>query len=38
MKAIRSLKSCHPGAYRLTVLVCDFDGNFIVRLEEENAL
>ena len=38
MKAIRSLKSCHPGAYRLTVLVCAFDGNFIVRLEEENAL
>ena len=38
MKAIRSLKSCYPGAYRLTVLVCDFDGNFIVRLEEENAL
>ena len=38
IKAIRSLKSCYPGAYRLTVLVCDFDGNFIVRLEEENAL
>ena len=35
IKAIRSLKSCHPGAYRLTVLVCDFDGNFIVRVEEE---
>ena len=38
MKAIRSLKSCYPGAYRLTVLVCDFDGNFIVRVEEEGAL
>ena len=38
MKAIRSLKSCYPGAYRLTVLVCDFDGNFIVRVEEEEAL
>ena len=38
IKAIRSLKSCYPGAYRLTVLVCDFDGNFIVRVEEEEAL
>ena len=38
IKALRSLKSCYPGAYRLTVLVCDFDGNFIVRVEEEEAL
>jgi cobalt-precorrin-5B (C1)-methyltransferase len=38
IKAIRSLKSCYPGTYRLTVLVCDFDGNFIVRVEEEDAL
>ena len=38
IKALRSLKSCYPGAYRLTILVCDFDGNFIVRLEEEEAL
>jgi cobalt-precorrin-5B (C1)-methyltransferase len=37
-KAIRSLKSCYPGAYQLTVLVCDFDGQFIVRVEEEEAL
>ena len=38
IKAIRSLKSCHPGTYRLSILVCDFDGNFIVRVEEEEAL
>ena len=38
IKALRSLKSCYPGAYRLTVQVCDFDGNFIVRVEEEEAL
>ena len=38
IKALRSLKSCYPGAYRLTILVCDFDGNFIVRVEEEEAL
>ncbi len=37
-KTIRSLKSCYPGAYQLTVLVCDFDGQFIVRVEEEEAL
>jgi len=37
-KAIRSLKACYPGQYRLTMLVCDFDGNFIVRVEEEEAL
>ena len=37
-KAIRSLKACYPGPYHLTVLVCDFDGKFIVRVEEEEAL
>ena len=37
-KAIRSLKTCYPGAYCLTVLVCDFDGKFIVRVEEDEAL
>ena len=37
-KAIRSLKACYPGPYHLTVLVCDFDGQFIVRVEEEEAL
>ena len=37
-KAIRSLKSCYPGPYRLTLLVCDFDGAFIVRVDEEEAL
>ncbi len=37
-KAIRSLKTCYPGAYALTVLVCDFDGEFIVRVDEEEAL
>ena len=36
-KAIRSLKTCYPGAYALTVLVCDFDGEFIVRVDEEEA-
>ncbi|MFT3962640.1 cobalt-precorrin-5B (C(1))-methyltransferase [Propionivibrio sp.] len=34
-KAIRSLKECYPGPYRLTVLACDFDGKFIVRVNEE---
>ena len=37
-KAIRSLKSCYPGTYHLTVLACDFDGEFIVRVDEEEAL
>ncbi|WP_310451265.1 cobalt-precorrin-5B (C(1))-methyltransferase [Sulfuritalea sp.] len=36
-KAIRSLKSCYPGDYRLAVLVCDFEGQFIVRVEEDEA-
>lgn len=34
-KAIRSLKSCYPGAYHLTMLVCDFEGRFICRVAEE---
>ncbi len=37
-KAIRSLKTCYPCAYALTVLVCDFDGEFILRVDEEEAL
>ena len=37
-KAIHSLKTCYPGAYALTVMVCDFDGEFIVRVDEEEAL
>ncbi len=37
-KAIRSLKSCYPGSYHLTVHVCDFEGRFIVRVEEDEAL
>lgn len=36
-KAIRSLKATYPGPYALTVLVCDFDGKFIVRVDEEEA-
>ena len=34
-RAIRSLKSCYPGGYQLSVHVCDFDGRFIVRVDEE---
>lgn len=34
-KAIRSLKSCYPGPYQLSILVCDFEGRFICRLEED---
>ena len=37
-RAIRSLKACYPGAYHLAVLACDFDGKFIVRVDEEEAL
>ncbi len=33
-KAIQSLKTKYPGSYRLTVLVCDFEGRFICRVEE----
>ncbi len=38
MRAIRSLKACYPGSYLLTILVCDFEGRFIVRVEENEAL
>ena len=34
-RAIRSLKASYPGDYRLTVLACDFDGEFIARVEED---
>ena len=37
-KAIRSLKTCYPGNYHLSILVCDFEGQFICRLDEEEAL
>ena len=37
IKAIRSLKACYPGDYQLTILVCDFDGQFIVRVNEKEA-
>lgn len=33
-KAIQSLKTQYPGNYRLSVLVCDFEGRFICRVEE----
>ena len=36
-KAIRSLKTEYPGDYRMTVLVCDFEGQFICRVEQEEA-
>jgi cobalt-precorrin-5B (C1)-methyltransferase len=36
-RAIRSLKSRYPGDYRLTVLVCDCEGNLICRVDEEPA-
>lgn len=35
IKAIRSLTTHYPGAYRLTVLVCDFEGQFICRVEDD---
>lgn len=35
-RAIRSLKARHPGDYRLAVLVCDFEGRFICREDEED--
>lgn len=37
-KAIRSLKGQYPGPYHLAVLVCDFEGQFICRVGEEEAL
>ncbi len=36
-KAIRSLKAHYPGDYHLAVLVCDFEGQFICRVDEEDA-
>jgi len=38
IKAIRSLTTHYPGDYRLTVLVCDFEGRFICRVEQEESL
>jgi len=38
IKAIRSLKGQYPGNYRLAVLVCDFEGQFICRVNEDEAL
>ena len=35
IKAIRSLTTHYPGDYRLTVLVCDFEGQFICRVEDD---
>ena len=37
-KAIRSLKGQYPGNYHLTVLVCDFEGQFICRVDAAEAL
>ena len=37
-RAILSLKGQYPGHYRLAVLVCDFEGQFICRVEEEEVL
>ena len=37
-KAIRSLKAQYPGDYYLAVLVCDFEGRFICRVDEAEAL
>lgn len=33
-RALRSLKSSYPGNYQLTILVCDFEGRFICRVDE----
>lgn len=33
--ARRSLLACYPGNYRLNLLVCDFEGRFICRLEHD---
>nr|MBL8411575.1 cobalt-precorrin-5B (C(1))-methyltransferase [Dechloromonas sp.] len=37
-KAIRSLKGQYPGDYHLAVLVCDFEGQYICRVDEAEAL
>lgn len=36
--ARRSLLACYPGAYRLTLLVCDFEGQFICRLGHDETV
>ncbi|MCM8614115.1 cobalt-precorrin-5B (C(1))-methyltransferase [Accumulibacter sp.] len=33
-RAMRSLKRQYPGDYRLSILVCDFEGRFICRVDE----
>lgn len=37
-RAIRALKRQYPGNYTLSVLVCDFEGQFICRMEEQDVL
>ncbi|MBI5780088.1 MAG: cobalt-precorrin-5B (C(1))-methyltransferase [Rhodocyclales bacterium] len=37
-RAICRLKADHPGEYRLTVLVCDFEGQLICRVEEDECV
>lgn len=37
-KAIRSLTRCYPGSYTLTIFVCDFEGRFICRVDQHEAL
>ena len=37
IKAIHSLTTQYPGDYRLTVLVCDFEGQFICRVEQQES-
>ncbi|WP_018605125.1 cobalt-precorrin-5B (C(1))-methyltransferase [Uliginosibacterium gangwonense] len=37
IRAIRSLRQQHAGPYTLTVLVCDFEGQLIVRVEQDEA-
>lgn len=38
IRAIRTLKAHYSGDYRLTVLVCDFAGQLICRVEQEDAV
>ncbi|NJA89680.1 cobalt-precorrin-5B (C(1))-methyltransferase [Rhodocyclus tenuis] len=35
-RAMHSLRDCYPGPYQLSVLVCDFDGQLITRVEEND--
>lgn len=35
LRAIKSLRATYPGPYRLTVLICDFAGVPIIRVEED---